>query len=73
MDTGQLQLARLFSPASLQELAQQPQLKPVLQRLNPFLLSANTLQGDDVKRLIERSVYFPKLPCALTKQPRGPA
>lgn len=58
MDTGQLQLARLFSPASLQELAQQPQLKPVLQRLNPFLLSANTLQGDDVKRLIERSGLF---------------
>ena len=40
MDIGQLQLARLFSPASLQELAQQPQLKPVLQRLSPFLLSA---------------------------------
>ena len=32
---------RFFSPASLQELAQHPQLKPVLVQLSPFLLSAN--------------------------------
>ena len=58
MDIGQLQLARFFSPASLQELAQHPQLKPVLQQLSPFLLSANALQGGDIKRLMEHSGLF---------------
>lgn len=58
MDTGQLQLSRFFSPTSLHELAQQPELKPVLQRLNPFILSAAALQGEDIKRLMERSGLF---------------
>ena len=56
--TGQLQLARLFSPATLQTLGQQPELRPVLQRLAPFMLSGDALQGEDIKRLMERSGLF---------------
>ena len=57
-DAGQLQLARFFSPSALQNLAQQPALRPLIQQLGQFLLSSNNLQGADIKRLVEHSGLF---------------
>ena len=57
-DVGQLQLARFFSPSALQSLAQQPELRPLIQQLGQFLLSSERLQGDDIRRLVERSGLF---------------
>ena len=48
-DIGQLQLARFFSPNAMQTLAQQPEIRQLIQQLGQFLLSSNNLQGTDIK------------------------
>ena len=57
-DIGQLQLARFFSPNAMQTLAQQPEIRPLIQQLGQFLLSSKNLQGADIRRLVEQSGLF---------------
>ena len=57
-DIGQLQLARFFSPSAMQNLAQQPELRPLIQQLGQFMLSSDRLEGEDIRRLVERSGLF---------------
>ena len=42
----------------MQTLAQQPEIKPVIQQLGQFLLSSKNLQGADIRRLVEQSGLF---------------